>query len=541
MHIKWDRFLIFCLILTLSCSGLLLMGDKKKNKRKDKRREESLRLETSDRYLKKWLKQDVLYIISEEERESFKRMSTDDERYQFIEQFWLRRDPSPDTLSNEYREEHYRRIAFSNERFASGKPGWQTDRGRMYIRFGPPDKIDSHPAGGFYQRGPEEGGGATLAFPYEVWRYRYLEGRALGEQILIEFIDPSFTGEYRMSLRPSEKDMLYYTPQLALTDAEQMGLSFKEFRDPQGIGPGMSGNLQPYKKFEKLRQFAALNRAPRIKFKDLETVVDTKLSYNLLAFQFSTDFFKITDDTVLTPITVQLQNKDLTYQNDNGIQRARVNVFGRITTITGRVAHVFEDVIARDVPEALFKQALERKSLYQKSLPLSSGRYKLELVLKDLNSGNIGTEYFGFVVPRFPEERLATSSIILADSIEKLSSEQLGSGMFVVGGTKIHPNVEDRFHRSTTMGIYFQIYNLSLDKAQNRPSASIELTLMKGDMELTRLTKKEQDMEGAAHQMTLEQHLSLNALDPGKYKLGLKVTDDLSNRTVQQMAKFEVF
>lgn len=541
MQIKWDRFLIFCLTLILSCSGLLLLGDKRNNKKKDKAREESLRRETSDRYLKKWLKQDVLYIISEEERDSFKQMSTDDERYQFIEQFWLRRDPSPDTMANEYREEHYRRIAFTNERFASGKPGWETDRGRVYIRFGPPDKIDSHPAGGFYQRGHEEGGGATLAFPHEVWRYRYLEGKALGTQILIEFVDPSFTGEYRMSLRPSEKDMLYYTPQLALTDAEQMGLGYKEFRDPHGTGPGMSGNLQPYRKFEKLRQYAALNRAPKIKFKDLETVVDTKLSYNLLPFQFSTDFFKITDDTVLTPITVQLQNKNLTYQNDNGIQRARVNVFGRITTITGRVAHVFEDVIARDVPEALFKQSLERKSLYQKSLPLSSGRYKLELVLKDLNSGNIGTEYFGFVVPRFPEERLATSSIILADSIEKLSSEQLGNGMFVVGGTKVHPNVEDRFHRSTTMGIYFQVYNLSLDKNDKRPSASIELILMKGDTELTRLTKKEQDLEGASRQMSLEQHLSLNALDPGKYKLGLKVTDDLSNRTVQQMAKFEVF
>ncbi len=225
IQLKWNQFLACWLAFFIILSGSLslLMADRKK----DRRREKSLRTETLDRYLKKWLKQDVTYIISEEEKEAFKQLTTDDERYQFIEQFWLRRDPTPDTPDNEVREEHYRRIAFTNERFASGKPGWETDRGRVYITFGPPDEIERHSSGGTYDRPPEEGGGTTVTFPFEVWRYRYLEGRALGEEVRIEFVDPSFTGEYRMALRASEKDAIYYTPQIGLTTAEMMGLALQ--------------------------------------------------------------------------------------------------------------------------------------------------------------------------------------------------------------------------------------------------------------------------------------------------------------------------
>ncbi len=243
---------------------------------------------------------------------------------------------------------------------------------------------------------------------------------------------------------------------------------------------------------------------------------------------------------VLTPITIRLHHRDLTFKNENGVQRARVNVFGRVSTITGRVVDVFEDVISQDVPEALLKQALERDSLYQKSLPLRSGRYKLELVLKDLHSGHMGTQYFGLVIPRFPDDSLASSSIILADTIEALPLDQVASGMFVIGTNKIHPNVEDRFDRKETMGIYFQVYNLTLDDQSRKPSASVQYVLMKEDREITRLTKSHQDLAGAAQQMTLEQHLALSALDPGSYQLVVNVTDNLSKRSLSQVAKFEV-
>ena len=120
---------------------------------------------------KKWLDTDVVYIITDEEKRAFKQLKTDDERQSFVESFWQRRDPTPDTEENEYRDEHYRRIAYANDHYASGIPGWKTDRGMIYIKYGAPDEIDSHPSGGSYERPIEEGGGETSTYPFEDWRY----------------------------------------------------------------------------------------------------------------------------------------------------------------------------------------------------------------------------------------------------------------------------------------------------------------------------------------------------------------------------------
>lgn len=537
---KPTKAFIYFFIFALSLFSLSLMADKKK----DKDREKSLRQETSDQFLKKWLQQDVVYIITEEEKAAFKRLTTDEERYQFIEQFWLRRDPSPDTVENEFRDEHYRRIAYANERFASGKPGWKTDRGRIYITWGPPDQIESHPSGGSYLRPPEEGGGTTSTFPFETWRYRYLEGEGLGNEVIIEFVDPTMSGEYRIAFDPAEKDALLYVPNAGLTDMEAMGLASKADRfsntDGTRLGQAMGGRGIRYNQFERLQQFVALQRPPQIKFKDLETVVNTKLSYNLLPFDYRFDFIKITDDTVLTPITIQVQHKDLTFQNKEGVQRAVVNVYGRISTITGRVAQVFEDVVSVDSPESLFKQTLERSSRYQKAVPLRSGLYKVELVLKDLNSGNVGTTYKGFSVPRYEEDKLAASSIILADDIQKLSLKQVAAGPFVIGGSKVYPNLKESFDRSKTMGIYFQIYNLVVDEKTHKPSATIEYVLKKGDKEISRFQEEQDKLAGASQQMTLEKLYPLNNLEPGRYSLVVNVTDNLSKRTISPVARFEV-
>jgi GWxTD domain-containing protein len=163
--------------------------DPLKRERTDKEKfaaQRAVRQELKGAY-KTWLEQDVSYIISDEERKSFRSLSNDEEREAFIEQFWLRRNPNPDSADNEFREEHYRRIAYANEHFAAGKPGWKTDRGHIYISFGKPDSIDSHPSGGSYNRPIDEGGGETSTFPFEIWHFRYLEG--VGDNVDIEFVD----------------------------------------------------------------------------------------------------------------------------------------------------------------------------------------------------------------------------------------------------------------------------------------------------------------------------------------------------------------
>src|SRR5207302_7598156 len=162
----------------------------------------------------KWLKQDVAYIVTDEERSAFKRLQTDEEREKFIEQFWLRRDPTPGTVENEFKEEYYRRIGYANEHFSASVAGWKTDRGRIYLTYGPPDEKEIHPAGS---------GGAAPAFPSEQWLYHYLEG--IGNNIIIEFVDPAMSGDFRMTSDPSGAATLFYVPGAAGYQARIADLS----------------------------------------------------------------------------------------------------------------------------------------------------------------------------------------------------------------------------------------------------------------------------------------------------------------------------
>src|SRR5881396_332658 len=274
---------------------------------KETKRKMRRTLKELDSAYRQWLTEDVTYIISPDERNAFLQLDTNEEREQFIEQFWLRRSSNPDLPENDFKEEHYRRIAYANEHYASGIPGWKADRGRIYIMYGPPDENDSHPSGGSYERPPEEGGGQTSTFPFEIWRYRYLEG--VGSDIMIEFVDPTMTGEYRMTMDPSEKDALLYVPNAGLTMMEQMGMSSKTDRfnrtDGTHLGVPFGAETQKMNQFNRLEQFAKLQRPPAIKFKDLEAAVNSRISYNILPMKYRADFFPVTDASVLTFITLQ--------------------------------------------------------------------------------------------------------------------------------------------------------------------------------------------------------------------------------------------
>lgn len=365
---KVTRLSVSCVsVFSLACAGWILSADDQPqtkpsaapretiarplSEREKKKREEKLRKELETPY-KKWLQEDVAYIITDEERATFKRLQTDDEREQFIEQFWLRRDPTPDTVENEFKEEHYRRIQYANDHFASGIPGWKADRGRIYITFGPPDERDEHPSGGTYERPPEEGGGSTTVYPFEDWRYRYIDG--IGNDIKIEFVDTTMTGEYRMTMDPSEKDALTYVPGAGLTLMEQLGLADKSQRfnntDGTHLGMPLGGPTSATNQFDRLDQFTKLQKPPTIKFKDLEAAVTSRISFNILPMKAQADFFPVTEASVLTNVTLQFENKDLQFQSKEGVQKAVVNIYGRITTMTRRVVNVFEDTVTVDAP-----------------------------------------------------------------------------------------------------------------------------------------------------------------------------------------------
>jgi GWxTD domain-containing protein len=509
-----------------------------------KKREARLRKELETPY-KKWLNEDVVYIITDEERQAWKRLQTDEEREQFIEQFWLRRDPTPDSVENEFKEEHYRRIAYANERFASGIPGWKTDRGRIYIMYGPPDEIESHPSGGSYQRPMEEGGGETSTYPFEQWRYRYIDG--IGNNIILEFVDPTMTGEYRYTMDPSEKDALLYVPNAGLTLMESMGMASKTDRfnrtDGTHLGQSFGGTPASMDEFERLERFAKIQKPPAIKFKDLEAAVSTRITFNLLPMKVQADFIKVTNTSVLTNVTMQFDNKDLQFQMKDTVQKAVVNIYARITTMSRRVVNVFEDTVSIDSPSELLPQIIKKQSVYWKSVPLAPGMYRLNVVAKDVIGGNMNNFEMALTVPHFDDEKLASSSLILADVIEKVPTRSIGSGQFVVGTSKVRPRLNDSFRQDEKMGIYLQLYNFGPDEKTKKPNGTIEYEVVKNGSN-EKIFDFSEDIaklpDASAQQVTIEKLLPLQTLKPGQYTLKMKVTDRNRNQTLTPTATFTV-
>src|SRR5579863_8231983 len=519
------------------------------NKKLTKEQKQKIKhtLKELDTPYKTWLSEDVVYIISPEERSTFLQLATNEEREQFIESFWLRRSSNPDLPDNDFKEEHYRRIAYANEHFASGIPGWKTDRGRIYIIWGKPDEIEAHPTGGTYDRPMDEGGGSTTTYPWERWRYRYLEG--IQENVELEFVDPSGSGEYHMTMDPSEKDALLHVPGAGLSLLESMGMASKADRftrsDGTNLPTTLGGTPASMDEFTRLDLYAKVQRPPDVKYKDLEALVTTRMVRDQLHFSWRTDFLKVTSDTVLVPVTIQIPNLQLQFKDKDGVHSAEINIFARVSTLTGRVVQTFEDSVTRDYPNSLYQQSMKQSSVYQKSLPLRPGLYRLDIVIKDVNSGNVGAVNERLAVPRYDEEKLNASTLILADQIEHVPAKQIGTGQFVLGSSKVRPRLEGDFTTADKLGIYMQVYNLKPDDKTHKSSATFQYTVKKSGEKadqppIMQFKETSGDMKQTGDQVTIERLLPLGTLAPGKYSLEVSATDALSNQTVSRTAEFSV-
>ena len=491
------------------------------------------------RAYKDWLEKDVAYIITDEERKAFKKLQTDDEREHFIEEFWRRRDPDPDTDENEFKEEYYERVAYANEHFSSGIPGWKTDRGRIWIMYGKPHERETHPMGGSYERPSYEGGGSTTTYPFEIWFYRYLPG--VGSGIEIEFVDPTGSGEYRIARNPNEKDAMLHVPGAGLTLSEQLGLSNKADRVSSFGGVG-NPNYQREQDspFSRLQLLADLSRPPQVKFNDLATAVNTGvIEENPLNFDLRVDFFRQSDERVITAFTIQAENRDLVFQDSGGLQQARMNIFGRITSVAGRRVAIFEDpVITTATPQEL-AEAKDRKSAYQKAVPLPPGTYKVDVIVRDVASGATGIRPLGFTVPKYDSQKLSTSTLVLAAKMESLVDKP-AVGQFVIGQTKVIPNVSGNYHRGQPVGVFMQVYNAGIDQTTLRPSVDVEYALLKDGKELGKQGEDWRGMSDSGQRLTLARLIDTRTLAPGDYEIAIRIRDRVTGQTLSPSAKFTV-
>ena len=500
------------------------------------------------KYYKEWLDKDVTYIITDDERKFFKDLKNDEERESFIQQFWDRRNPDPRSTYNAFKEEHYRRIAYANQHFASGVPGWRTDRGRVYITLGPPDDRETHATGGTYYRTFREGGGSTSRYPWERWWYRHLDG--IGDGVELYFSDSSHSNEFRLVMYEDEMDALLHVEGLGLTLAEEMGLADKRDRayfNPGGWydpnNPQSPGSRVKDAPFTRMEQYFNVQRAPKIKFEDLKSVVTTNVTYSSLAFDYRTDYLRLSEDKVLVPITIEISNADLEYKKEKEFNRAKINVYGIVTGLTNKIHAEWEDESAREFLDIYFDKAKEKRSAYQKIIMLPPGqRYKLDLVLKDVNSKKVGFISVPLIVPKYADPGLQSSTIILANNITGAPVNATSLEQYVIGDMKVVPKVMAEYVPGQNLVPYMQIYGMEIDQTSQNPSLEVEFVIKKDGkaLEVIQNSANNSEQYYYGQRVVLVGRIPIGDIAPGNYQLEIRVLDKISSNRLTTTTDFTV-
>jgi len=498
--------------------------------------------EKSDHF-HKWLEEDVAYIISDEEKAVFEKLTNDDERDQFIEQFWLRRDPDSSTPDNEFKIEHYRRIQYANQHFAAGIPGWKTDRGRVYIAFGKPDRIESHPVGGQYVRKPHEGGGTTSTFPFEIWEYRQIEG--VGDDIELEFVNDAGGNLYRLTMDPQDKDEFLHVPGMGLTWAEMFDPKFegqKSFdrvnrirenglAENQGITERLKDNP-----FEKAQLLMKINSPPVIRYADLREKVSARVTYNILPFRVATHFLRISEEMCIVPVTLGFDPQNISFKEEGGLYRSSLQVYGLVTTLLKQTVYEFDDDITAQYSGKQVDLMRQQPQTYQRKLALKPGKYKLDLIVKDTVSGQMGTTAIGIDVPPNPTDHLSTSSIILTHSIQPTEADW--TSPYVFGKYKLTPQVDRTFADGDELGFYVEAYNYHLDQSTGQPSFIIKYGFAAPGEEPSSYRPITGGLSMTGDRVFLARIVQLAGLGKGKHELVFVITDILSGQSRVARAPF---
>ena len=325
-----------------------------------------------------WLTEDVTYLITPEDICVFLRLASDAEREQFIESFWLLRAPDAESVENAYKQEHYRRIVFANERFGADVPGWKTDRGRVYILYGPPDKIDSHPINdSSWQALDGEVRGAK--YSWEEWHYNYLD--FVGENVACDFVDAGGAGNYHLRAVQQDNVALLFLPVHFLGDVRSAGA---------GLGAD-----------EQIEIYVGVQPTGKVKYKDLEVLVTSHIIRDQLRFNQRIEYAKAT--TVAT-ISVSIPEDQPSVPANEQKSVSGCEIYGRVTNQTGRIVDTFE----RSVKFVEPKESHHGSPSQEAMLTLEPGPYDLAIAVKDVPNGRVGLTHTKFEVPRF--EELVTSA-----------------------------------------------------------------------------------------------------------------------------------
>ncbi len=522
---------------------------------------------------KKWADEEVLYIISDNEREVFKSLRTDEEREGFIRTFWRRRDPTPETPVNEFREEHYRRLEWATKRYFEGKAGWRTDRGRVYIMFGPPDFFETNPGGGrgflFDPSGP------TAEFPSEVWTYRSIPG--LKERIgRIDFIFVNYynSGSYQLTTNPALANALRNVS----LPARDVG--YRETRDE--AYPGEKDKDMMVNPLEQLALLAELSKSRGEVLEEMERserlrklrgVVDANESLAALPFIDQESFFKGPENVVSIPLSIEVAGKDVQFQEAGDRYRGLINFYIEVKDLNQTV-YQLSDRLEMNLKEETYRRRMVDAYQYKHRLELKPGDYFFHMVVWDELSSNVGYKDKRITVPAFPAESLCLSDVILAKSVQvvevpkesvvveskdipalqalekgnlkvpdKLEITRRQGGPFTFGNLAVGPNPSAVYRPDEELVFFYQVYNPVFDPALNTAGLLIEHQIWKGDRMIAAIDGPQEARIPAEQKSSFINsgaRYTLGGFEPGQYILLITVKDLVSGQAIEKRLDFTV-
>lgn len=465
-----------------------------------------------------WLSGEVQYLITEEERAVFSKLTTPEEREHFIEEFWKRRDPNPETAANEFREEFFSRIAYANEHFTAGTPGSKTERGRIYVLYGPPSRVDAHPMGGRYQKPAWQGGDTITTYPFEIWEYNYIPG--IGNDITLEFVDRTSTGQYILEMDPNRKDAFFL-----MRDPVPLQRGFTRFKETP---------------FERLSVWAKLQAPPPLRFPKLKEEVAARVTYAQLPFQSSTGHIKVSESSYLGLLTLRLKNSDLLFYGMNQEYRADAQLYVQVSDMNRAMVYEFDDVLSAHAGEQPLADVLKGQTYYQRFIPLKAGRYKLQLLLRDPMAQKATSREMAMAIPQGSTLEPEASSIILADIIQKAPPDRMKLDPFVLGHLRVVPNLRGYFTSKDMLGLYVEFYNLQLDASEQQPSVNIDSYFCDGKERGATLPKSNENLQVDGTSILFNKGIPLVGLTPGKHRICLEMNDLLAQKRAAARAEFEI-
>lgn len=445
---------------------------------------EEKEVEPLSKWSKQWLEEVVPYIITETEKEIFINLPNEEERGEFIQNFWEKRDPNPNTEKNEFKLEYYRRIALANEFFGtSGIEGWRTDRGKTYILLGPPNEIQR-------DLSPTSSGFQVFHGPREVWNYWGVQNPRLPYNLEFVFVDKLGTGNY------------------VLERSLKLGQAGKTHFDLDSM----------HSHFDYMETMAEAMRNPFEDREKLRGIITTQVAYDQIPLQFDMFYLKGSPKATYSPLALEIPYSALTHKFIENQYYFSLTLLIEVSNKQGKVVSERVKDINLEHTEAEFSSLKQKTYQYLTALSLEPESYKIHLLILDNFSGKIGTLHKKCTVPSFSSEGLSLSDILLtSDKKTKGTKPSLDE-------KKISSKITRTFRSGEEMSIYFEVYNLALHPETGLNNMKIDYSFLRNEKVVTEVPYPESEPT-SEKDCRIQTSLRLKNFKPGSYLLRVKVND----------------